>query len=54
MSDIGVESLVNRLQNVIDLYIGDLSNAEVIGTLDILKMEIYAGIEDEDSNEPEP
>lgn len=48
MRDIGVDSLANRMRNVIALYNGDLTNAEVIGTLEILKMEIYAAIEDDE------
>lgn len=48
MSEIGVDSLANRMRNVIALYNGDLTNAEVIGTLEILKMEIYIEIEDDD------
>ncbi len=50
MSEIGVGTLANRMRNVIALYNGELTNADVVGTLEILKMEIYADIKEEDND----
>ena len=50
MNKIGVDILANRIRNVIALYNGELTNAEVIGTLEMLKMGMYADIEEEDND----
>ena len=53
MSKIGVFTLANRISNVIDIHrqAEDVTNAEVIGVLEIIKLDIYRETEDEDDNE---
>ena len=44
-----VETLVNRLETVIDLYRDNesITNAEIIGALEILKLNLFMEAEDE-------
>ncbi len=45
-------TLLNRIENVIDLYKDeDMSNAEVMGVLEIAKMNIYQCSEDIEEEE---
>ena len=51
MSIIGVETLASRIGNVIDIHrqAKDVTNAEVIGVLECIKMDLHREmIEDED------
>jgi len=48
-----VETLVNRLETVIDLYrdTDSISNAEIIGVLEIMKLNLFMEAEEEDEGE---
>lgn len=50
MSTIGVETLESRIRNVIDVHrdAGDVSNAEVIGVLEMMKLEIFTDVYNEE------
>lgn len=51
MSNIGVDTLASRIANVIEIHkrAEDVTNAEVIGVLEIIKMDLHDEmIEDED------
>jgi len=43
MSKIAVETLLSRIENVIDIHrvAGDVTNAEIIGLLEMVKLAIY-------------
>ena len=53
MSEIGVDTLASRIENVIDIHrqAEDVTNAEVIGVLEIIKLDIYKEMDDEDEEE---
>jgi hypothetical protein len=53
MSRIGVETFRCRLNNVIDVHreAEDLTNAEVIGVLELIKMDLHAEMDIEDEDE---
>ena len=44
-----VDTLVNRLDTVVDLYRvgGSITNAEIIGVLEIMKLKLFMEAEDE-------
>ena len=48
------DKIISRLRNIIDVVVleGDLSAMEVIGALEVIKMDIYTSlnIEDEDND----
>lgn len=50
MSTIGVETLESRIRNVIDVHrdAEDVSNAEVIGVLEMMKLEISNDVYNEE------
>ena len=43
MGEVGVEALQNRISNIIDIHkkAVDLTNAEVIGVLEIIKLDLH-------------
>lgn len=47
MSEIAVDTLVNRIHNVIDIHRAaqDVTNAEIIGALEMIKLEIFTDID---------
>lgn len=53
MSSQSVNVLANRIANVIDVHrkAEDLSNAEVIGVLELIKMDLHAEMSEEDDEE---
>lgn len=53
MSKIGVETLANRISNVINIHrqAEDVTNAEVIGLLEIIKLDIYKDMPDDEEGE---
>ena len=53
MSKIGVETLVNRISNVINIHrqAEDVTNAEVIGLLEIIKLDIYREMPDDEDED---
>ena len=51
MSEVGVDALVSRIENIISIHISaeDVTNAEAIGVLEMIKLDIYQGtLESED------
>ena len=50
MSKIGIDTLESRIWNVIDIHreAGDVTNAEAIGVLEIIKLEMYNEIISQD------
>lgn len=50
MSTIGVETFENRIRNVVDVHrdAEDISNAEVIGVLEMMKLEIFIDVYNEE------
>ena len=50
MSNIGTETLESRVRNVIDIHrdAEDVTNAEVIGVLEMMKLEIFNDIYEEE------
>ncbi len=50
MSKTGVEILENRISNVIEIHrkAEDVSNAEIIGLLEMMKLELFEQMEYED------
>ena len=53
MSTVGVETLQNRIDNVINIHrsAGDVTVAEVIGLLEIIKLDLYQEVYDSDDTE---
>jgi len=59
MGTIGVDTLASRINNVINIHrqAEDITNAEVIGVLELIKMDLHQEMlepeedEDEDDNE---
>lgn len=56
MSSIGVDTLTSRISNVINIHreAGDVTNAEAIGVLEMVKLELFqraVNEEDEDDGE---
>lgn len=50
MSNIGVDTLVNRINNVIEIHRSaeDITHAEIIGVLEIIKLDLHAEIAEDD------
>ena len=55
MSRAAVETFVDRMEKIVKIHMdaGDLTNAEVIGALEMLKLDIYMGIPVEDEGPKE-
>ena len=55
MSSIGALTLQSRIANVIDIHIGakDVTNAEVIGVMEIIKLDLYNEMVEQLENEGE-
>lgn len=55
MSKIGVETLASRISNVINIHrqAEDVTNAEVIGLLEIIKLDIYKEMPDDENEDDE-
>ncbi|KKN74469.1 hypothetical protein LCGC14_0390890 [marine sediment metagenome] len=53
MSKIGVETLASRISNVINIHrqAQDVTNAEVIGLLEIIKLDIYKDMADDEDED---
>ena len=53
MSSIGVDTLTSRITNVIEIHrkAEDVTNAEVIGVLELIKMDLHDEMVEDDEDE---
>ena len=53
MSSVGVDTLASRIANVIEIHreAGDISNAEIIGVLELIKMDLHEEMFEDDEDE---